>query len=122
MINLVSDGINLGSVYEVGKKWCLDQGSDFWAISGLRGQKLTEKSIFLKKLTFIRSYGPVVRFNISISFKSIKYHPDLLIFRFVSSKNRSDSDSEFWAKSVLRGRHFDRKVGFYREIDIQTVL
>ena len=114
--------MDLRSVYELGGKWCVEQGSGFLAKSGSRGQKLIEKHFFLEKLTFKRSYRRVIRFCILLSFVLTKYHPDLLIFRFVSSKIRSDQDSEFWAESVPRGRHFDRKVGFSREIDIQTVL
>ena len=72
-MHVISAGINLMSVYELGGKWCVHQGPGRWAKSGPHGQNLIENSKFESNFDFKESYEPITRQEHMLSFISAEY-------------------------------------------------
>ena len=72
-MHVVSAGMNLMSVYELGGKWGGDQGPGRWAKSGPHGQNLIENLKFECNFEFEENYESIIRQEHTPSFILTEY-------------------------------------------------
>ena len=78
-MHVVSACVNLRSGYELGGKWGGDQGSDFGAKSGPRGQKMLEIMKIRIFFESIENHKHVISNTYIFSFSLAQYHQNLTI-------------------------------------------